>query len=208
MQTRPAENISDRGAQWRGRLVLLLLVIATVLPTIIAVTLARSGWQPQGRNLNHGELYQPPRSFPELALLAVKDGAPAFRSLRGKWLLLTVLDRPCDEHCQKTLYAMQQIRLGQGDHMRRVERALIVDLRQKDELTRLLTEYRGMHGYTADTRSLTALASALLPEGESPIGRLYIVDPVGNLVMRYPLTAEARGVSRDLTRLLRLSRVD
>jgi len=208
MQSRVVET--DRGAagQWRGRRILLALVLVTLLPTIAALLLHWSGWQPQGRNLGFGEILNPARPLPTVALSPAENTAMPFSALRGKWLLLTMLDRGCDEGCRTTLYAMQQIRLAQGDHMRRVERVLIADERQKGELARIANDYRGMYLYFSDRRTLSELSRALLSPEPAGSMRMFIVDPNGNLVMRYAPTANPSGVSKDLARLLRLSRVD
>lgn len=208
MQSRVVE--ADRGAaeQWRGRRILLLFMLVTLLPTMAAGILYWSGWQPQGRNLSFGELLDPVRPLPELALHSADGSVKSFSALRGKWLLVMVTDRPCYEGCRGTLHAMQQIRLAQGEHMRRVERVLIAGPRRRNELTQLASEFPGMQIYTSDGRALSVLAKTMAAADQKIAEQLFIVDPQGNLVMRYPPAANASGVSKDLARLLRLSRVD
>lgn len=208
MQNRVVETGRAVAEQWRGRRILLLLVLVTLLPTMTAGLLYWSGWQPQGRSLSFGKLLDPVRPLPVLVLEAADSGVKSFSALRGKWLLVTVINRPCEDACRGTLHAMQQIRLAQGDHMRRVERVLIADQRRKNGLPGLASEFPGTQIYTSDGRALSTLAMTLAAEAQGIADNLFIVDPKGNLVMRYPATANASGVSKDLTRLLRLSRVD
>lgn len=208
MQNRVVESGRAAAEQWRGRRILLLLVLVTLLPMMAAGFLYWSGWQPQGRSLSFGELLDPVRPLPELALEAAGSRVKSFSALRGKWLLVSVTDRPCEDACRGTLHAMQQIRLAQGDHMRRVERVLVADQRRNNGLTGLTSEFPGTQIYTSDGRAVSTLAKTLAAEAQGVAGNLFIVDPKGNLVMRYPAAANASGVSKDLTRLLRLSRVD
>lgn len=207
MKSKPVEPGRSAAGQWRGRRVLLLLVLVILLPTIAAGLLYWSGWQPHGRSLSFGELLDPVRPLPELALHSTDGGVKSFSALRGKWLLVTVLDRPCSDACRATLYTMQQIRLAQGEHMRRIERVLIADPRRKNDLTLLAGDFQGMQIYTSDN-ALPVLAKTLADGDPNLAERLFIVDPRGDLVMRYPPAANASGISKDLTRLLRMSRVD
>ncbi len=208
MQSKAVESRRGAAEQWRGRRILLLFVLVTLLPTLAAGLLYWSGWQPQGRNLSFGELLDPVRPLPEIALHSTGGGVKSPSALRGKWLLLAVLDRPCGEACRAMLHAMQQIRLAQGDHMRRVERVVILDQRRKNELAGLASDFRGMQIYLSDGKALSVLARTMADADQNVAERLFIVDPRGDLVMRYPSAANANGVSRDLKRLLRLSRVD
>ncbi len=208
MQSRAAEAGRGAAAQWRGRRILLLLGLVTLLPMMTAGILYWSGWQPHGRKLSFGELLDPVRPLPEFSLHAADGKVKSFSALRGKWLLMTLTNRPCDMGCRDTLQAMQQIRLAQGDHMRRVERVLVADSRRRNEVTRLASEFPGMKIYTSDGAALSVLARTIAAVEPDVTGHLFIVDPEGNLVLRYPSAANASGVSKDLTRLLRLSRVD
>jgi cytochrome oxidase Cu insertion factor (SCO1/SenC/PrrC family) len=122
--------------------------------------------------------------------------------LKGKWVLLSVDGGACDEYCQRKLYVLRQLRLTQGKDMERIERAWLVD---DDAPTgpAVLDEYKG-------TARIPARGSALLgalPSAGSLRDHVYIVDPLGNLIMRYPRDADPNGMKKDLARLLRASRI-
>jgi hypothetical protein len=152
-------------------------------------------WRPSAL-INYGELLQPP------VQLADTQAPEGLRELKGKWVFVSVDSGRCDDYCRRKLYIMRQVRLTQGKDMERVERAWLID----DEAApppALIDGYRG-------TRIIPAAASPLLPRlapAGSPRDHLYIIDPLGNVVMRYPRDPDPSAVKKDISRLLRASRV-
>jgi cytochrome oxidase Cu insertion factor (SCO1/SenC/PrrC family) len=179
---------------------LFWVAVASVAPFVLAY-LAFHLWMPEGR-MNYGELIEPPRTLPEAPLTSA-EGLP-FRlgDLRGKWILVLASPGACDEPCQRGLYHMRQLRRAQGKNMERIERVwLITDGVPLDPA--LARAFEGTHFVRAG-------GSVLLREpalaGDSP-GHLYLVDPLGNLILRYPPDADPTRILRDLGRLLKASRV-
>jgi cytochrome oxidase Cu insertion factor (SCO1/SenC/PrrC family) len=156
---------------------------------------------PPGRQTNYGELMhtQPLAD----AHLRLADGT-AFElgQLRGKWILLMTGSAQCGEACRRKLFTLRQLRLTQGKDMERIERAWLIS--DEEPLPAAVAEdYRG-------TWLIRAGASELLkrlPADRSPAEHLYIVDPLGNVVLRYASDAEPRKMIKDLTRLLKTSRI-
>jgi hypothetical protein len=106
----------------------------------------------------------------------------------------------CDGFCRRKLYSMRQVRLTQGKDMERIERAWLVDDEARPA-SELISEYRG-------TRVVSARGSPLLsrlPADVSVRDHIYIVDPLGNLMMRYPRDADPSRIKKDMTRLLKVS---
>lgn len=177
----------------------LWLIIVVGLAPFVFSYLAYYTWQPAGRT-HHGELQAQP--LPEGALV-LADGKPfRLEQLRGRWMLLMADEARCDEACVRKLYALRQLRLTQGKDAPRIERVwLLTDGREPP--AELLDEYAG-------TWVVRAAGSELL-EGLAPAGTardfIYLVDPLGNLVVRYPREAEPRGIIKDLVRLLKTSRI-
>jgi hypothetical protein len=169
-----------------------------VLPPIVAYLLYLS-WRPTSL-MNYGELIKP---VPLAEAVPATD--PALRELsklKGKWVLVTVDGGGCDDYCQRKLYTLRQLRLTQGKEMERIERAWLVD---DDAATgpALLEEYPG-------TARIPARSSALLgalPSAGSLRDHIYIIDPLGNLIMRYPRDPDPNRMKTDLARLLRASRI-
>jgi hypothetical protein len=176
---------------------LTLLAICAV-PTV-AAWLAYFVWPPQSRT-NYGELIEP-HPFRDEELRGV-DGAP-FRlsQLRGKWVLLQIDSGACAEGCRRKLLYMRQARLAQGRDALRIERVwLLADAATPDP--GLLRDHDGIHVLRAPgplTREFPAARSAT--------DHIYLVDPLGNLMLRFPGDPDARRMTKDLARLLRVSRV-
>jgi cytochrome oxidase Cu insertion factor (SCO1/SenC/PrrC family) len=181
-----------------GRLSLLAMTAIVVLPPIVAYVLY-STWRPSAL-MNYGELIKP---VPLAEVVVPADAAMSqLGRLKGKWVLLTVDGGACDGYCQRKLYILRQLRLTQGKDMERIERAWLVD---DDAPTGpgVLEEYKG-------TARIPARGSALLgvlPFAGSMRDHVYIIDPLGNLIMRYPRDPDPNGMKRDLARLLRTSRI-
>lgn len=197
LETREA---AYRDAMTRGRIKMLLIFLVCATP-VIASYVSFYFLKPAGR-VNHGTLIEPAQPLSDAAL-KLTDGHPARLSeYRGKWVLLTVDAGDCAEACRDKLFKMRQLRTMQGKDRDRVERVWLISDEAPLE-TMLMREYDGM-------RMLRATASPLL--GELPFSgrqsdQIYLIDPLGNLVMRYPRDADPMKMSRDLSRLLKYSRI-
>ena len=151
-------------------------------------------WHPGG-SVNHGELIQPPRPLPDSAL-----SAPY--SLQRKWTMLYVQNGACDELCLKRLYDMRQVRTALDRDMTRVQRVLIANSDCCDA-----QKLRQMHPDLITVPLGVAQGPLLdsLPSPDSP--RIYLVDPLGNVMMFYPANDQAKGMLEDMKRLLKLSQI-
>lgn len=182
----------------------LFAVIAVCASPVIASYLTYYVIKPSGRT-NYGDFIDP-RAHPVPALKGVSlDGKPLeLDAYRGKWIMLQVDTGDCNDACQKKLYAMRQLRLTQGKEMSRVERVWLVTDKAPVE-TMVLREYDG-------TRLLRADADAVarwLPTaaGTKPSDHLYMIDPLGNLMMLFPKDPDLNKVKKDLGKLLKASRI-
>ncbi len=176
----------------------MLVILALCAAPVVAAWLAYLVWPPASRT-NHGELIQP-RPLPDPSLVRI-DGTP-FRlsGLRGKWLLLQLDGGRCGEACRRKLLYMRQLRLTQGKDMERVERVwLVTDDAPVDPA--LLREFGGTYAVRAG-----ALAHEF-GAADAASGHLYLVDPLGNLMLRWGASTDPNGMKRDLSRLLRASRI-
>jgi cytochrome oxidase Cu insertion factor (SCO1/SenC/PrrC family) len=174
-----------------------MAVIAIGFP--VAAYVLYLTWRPTSF-VNYGELITP---VPLAQLSAPGDTALAdLARLKGKWVLLTVDGGACDDYCQRKLYVIRQLRLTQGKEMERIERAWLVD---DDGVpgAALDQEYQG-------TARIAARGSAVLralPAGGSARDHVYLIDPLGNVMLRYPRDPDPNRMKRDLARLLRASRI-
>jgi hypothetical protein len=185
---------SDANAPARRNRLTLWLILAVCAAPIIASYVAYYVWQPSG-HVNYGELIAP-RALAE-ATLQTLDGRPfRWSEVRGEWVLLNLDPASCDERCRTKLVYTRQVRLAQGNDAERVERVWIVtDGGSPDPL--LLAEHPGLRVVR------TAASSAI--RTFSP-DHIYVIDPLGNLMMRFPSDPDPRRMLKDVSRLLRHSK--
>ncbi|MES2069035.1 MAG: cytochrome C oxidase subunit I [Pseudomonadota bacterium] len=160
--------------------------------------------KPEGRT-NYGAILDPRQyPMPKLGSILLGGEARELDAYKGKWIMLQVDSGACAEACQKKLYDMRQLRLIQGKEMDRVERVwLITDDQPID--TALIREYDG----TSMLRAKPELLKAWLPAeaGTSISDHIYIIDPLGNLMMRFPKDADPNKIKKDIIKLLKASAI-
>jgi hypothetical protein len=179
----------------RQRRILVGVALMFFAPLAVAFILYYGhAWHPGGQ-VNHGELIQPPRALPDA-------GLPPPVSLQRKWTMLYVQRGTCEEQCFKRLYDTRQVRTALDREMDRVQRVLIADADCCD--LKLLRETHADLVVVTRTAAIEPLLK-LLPEPDSR--RLYLVDPLGNVMMFYAADAPAKGLLEDMKRLLRLSQI-
>lgn len=182
----------------RSMLTLWILLAVCALP--LAASYGLYYFAPPSERMNYGELLQP-KPLPEMQLLGL-DGQPVpLGSLKGKWVLLHADSAACDERCVTKLYKLRQVRLTQGKNMERVVRVWLVTDQQPANAA-ALRNYEG-------TLVLRASAEVLrnFPASADIRDHIWLIDPLGNLVLRYPPAADPSGIKTDLQRLLKLSRI-
>jgi cytochrome oxidase Cu insertion factor (SCO1/SenC/PrrC family) len=176
-----------------GRRTLLLIAAVTLAPVVASYTAYYLF--PREPKANYGTLL-PTAPVPPIAGTR-PDGTPfRIEDLRGHWVLLTCAAGDCDAACQRKLYATRQARTMQGKEQDRVVRAWLV-VGDALPAPALLEQHPGLV-----VARVPAAAPAALPGGAAPI---YLIDPLGNLVLRYPDDSDIKGVAKDLTRLLKAS---
>lgn len=192
------------------RLTLILMVLMFVVPVGAAIVLhsLEGGWRP-GQSVNFGELITPVRALKNLDLETIDDKAFTEKDLQGVWTLFYVDSADCNEQCQDNLYEIRQSRLGMGGEKERIQRVmLITDSKKLDDMKPLLAEHYGMKVVTA--RDLPSVLRHFEFENEAPARsaqRVYIIDPLGNLMMRYKAEQGPRDLVKDLVRLLKYSKI-
>ena len=193
----PAGVDPQRRGSARRTLVLLALVCAA---PVIASYIAYYWVHPTTR-INYGELLEPVTT-PEIAGRRL-DGTP-FRlsELRGRWVLLMADAEQCAARCERKLYATRQARTIQGREQDRIVRVWLLADGAPPPTAELGAQHPGMIIVRGDARQWQ-----MLPGPEGAAGSVYVVDPLGNLVLRYPAEPDIRRLARDLERLLRASRI-
>jgi hypothetical protein len=193
----------------RGRRVLLLLAGLFFVPLGVSVYLyyGHSALRPAG-TVNHGELVEPPRPLPRLALPLLDGGLTAPDFLTHKWTLLYVGPGVCGARCRVALYDTRQIRTALNRDMSRVQRVFLAtgDCCDADFLHRAHPDLLTVRA-TATAAPLLAALPRFLGTAPADAGRVYLVDPNGNLMMSYPPDARPKGILEDMKRLLLLSNI-
>jgi cytochrome oxidase Cu insertion factor (SCO1/SenC/PrrC family) len=211
----PAPAARARPARPR-RGVLLLLALVFFAPLLLAFALYYgSSWRPIGHT-NHGALIQPARELPPTALPQVGPAAAATAAatgsdplaaadvLTGKWSLVYVGRGDCDAECRNTLYFMRQTHLGLANLIPRVQRVFLVTAGccDRDYLAR---EQPNLITLNAEVAAGAALLAQFPPERRA--STIFVVDPRGNLMMRYDAHDDPKGLREDLKKLLALSHI-
>jgi hypothetical protein len=162
----------------------------------------------------------------ESAFLALQAEAQTRRALqqlgdwRGRWLMVRVGPAACNEACQQELWLMRQVRLTTGRERDRVERLwVLTDNGQPDPA--LIAQHEGLWVVRLGDRKhhdqLVSNWLSVATRGQAATGataaqgsgasNIWIVDPLGNLMMRFPDNPDPNGMKKDLNRLLKASRI-
>lgn len=198
--------IDTKGARKRGRWMLWLVLLVCASP-LIASYFTYYVIKPEKRN-NYGTLIdQRAHPVPAMATTTL-DGRPqALEQFKGKWVMLMVGSGACPDVCQKQLFALRQLRLMQGKEADRIERVwLITDKEPLDTL--IIREYDGTHMLRADAATVTRWLP--VDNGTTPADHIYLIDPLGHLMMRFPKDPQlqdVRKVYKDIYKLLKASAV-
>ncbi len=197
------EQARSRTHRGRWRMLMVLLVCAS---PVIASYFTYFVLRPEGGATAYGTLIQPSRSLPaDLALQDLEGRAVPPTALRGQWLLVAVGPAACDQACEQRLFMQRQLREMLGRERERLDKVWLItdDAALAPPLQAALTAPPAVTLLRADA---AAVAAWLSPEpGHTLEQHLYIVDPLGEWMMRVPAQAEPQRVKRDLDRLLRAS---
>ena len=186
-----------------GRWKMLLVLLVCAAP-VVASYLTYYVVRPEGRR-NLGELIDPQRPLPDVIAQAM-DGNPVnLRALKDQWLLISVAGAQCDAICARHLYLQRQLREGLGKDKDRLDWVWLID----DSFPVPAEILPALKTATVLRVPATELQKWLSSaQGSKLSDHLYLVDPLGNWMMRFPalLSAEqAPKVKRDLERLMRAS---
>lgn len=183
----------------------MLLVLAICAAPVIASYFTYYVVRPEGRT-NYSELIQPLRPIPaDLPLTDLQGAAVKAESLKGQWLLVVVSAAACDAACERLLWVQRQLRETLGRDKDRLDKVWLID-------DAGVPKPQTLRGVTTNTEATVlrapaaALAAWLLPaRGQALEDHMYIVDPMGNWMMRVPANPEPAKLKRDVEKLLRAS---
>ena len=183
-----------------GRWQLLGVLLVCAAP-VIASYFTYYVIRPEGRR-NHGVLIEPQRPLPDIATTALDGRAGSLRDLKDQWLLVSVAGGACDAACERQLYLQRQLREVLGRDKDRVDRVwLIPD--QAEVRPALLPALAQAWTLRVDAARLSQWLQA--DAGQTLSSHLYLVDPRGDWMMRFPADADPVRIKKDLMRLLKAS---
>jgi hypothetical protein len=183
-------------AQQHGRRTLLLIAASFFVPIAVAAWMYYSGssWRP-AETTQLGDLITPPRLIPDTALAADDDT----QRLHGSWNLLVLSGASCSSACNEAIDHVQRVRLSLGPKMSRVQTVYLPAAATAIPVN-MQSDYPAMHilapELSGDIRSVV---------GDFTEGQVFLVDPLGNLMMQYEPDTEMAAIRKDLARLLNLS---
>jgi hypothetical protein len=182
----------------------MFAVLLVCAAPILASYLTYFFIKPEGRT-NYGDLIDPRQyPIPAMASTSLDGKAQTLGDFQGKWIMLKVGGSACDQKCQDMLFMMRQLRTMQGKDADRIERVWLITDQEPLE-TMMLRVNDG-------TRFLRAPAEAVrkwlpLEPGDKVEEHIYLIDPLGHLMMRFPKDADPSKVKKDLGKLLKASAI-
>lgn len=146
--------------------------------------------------MNYGELVAP-QPLPDATIPTLDGRVLRLPELKGQWILLMAAPAVCDGRCRENLVYMRQVRLAQGRETGRIERVWLVTGAGNPDPA-LIAEHPGLH--------IARNAQNAAGEVAAAPGQIHVVDPLGNVMMRFPADPDPRRMLKDLARLLRHSK--
>jgi hypothetical protein len=182
----------------RGRLTLLAIAALFALPILASMYFyfSDAGWRP-GERIQHGDLISPPRTLPD-GPLTHGDNSPRFREV---WSLVVLTETQCDATCVDALEKIRQVRLWLGPKINRLQTVVL------PTDSAILTE-----AMRAEHPKLIIAEPSLSQSSRSAIGgynngQIFMVDPLGNLMMSYKPGVDMGDIRKDIGHLLRISNI-
>jgi len=205
--TAAARRVPPKRSSWT----LYAILFICLAPVLGAVYAYFGQWRPDGVS-NYGTLVEPQRPVPTADALGLTqlDGTPFdLRSLAGKWIMLTVDGGACPEECAKKLFIMRQTHASTGKSVDRIERVWLVSDREPLH-TEVIRAYDGMYMLRADPTRLAKFLA--LPEGggdpvQAVENHIWLIDPLGNQMLRFPENPDPAKLRKDLGKLLHASKI-
>ena len=191
---------NPQNAKLSGRKILLILAVVFLLPFTMAALLHLLDLKPNGKS--YGDLIQPPKSLQFPVLKDVQGKSFKSQQWLKKWSVVMVDSTACAAPCQEKVQLLKQVHTSLNKEIKRVQRVLLVPNgiqgETMNELQKIYPDLIILAGADAETVKFAA-------EFNVTGGQVYLVDPLGNLMMSYSEKMDPKGLRSDLTRLLKNS---
>lgn len=198
--------------QSRSRKQLILLVAFFIAPILLAIivynTMPASGPE---KTKNYGDLVIPARPLTDVALQTESGNTFKFSDMHKTWVMVYIGEASCDKTCADVLYKMRQSRLAQrGEHLRIKRLYISTSGKAKSTLVKVLKDHPGLEVVSGSEQNIKDVLNQFALENKAAAksaNRLYLVDPLGNLMMSYESDFNAKGLIKDVELLLKISRI-
>lgn len=191
----------DVAQQRKGRMIFLLLAIFFIIPLLVVMAMIKLDWRPTGKS--YGQLIHPPVSIAAATHWENDhhESVPAF--WQDKWNMVLIA-RECDAMCMQRLHDLRQVYVSLYKDMIRVQRVLITEQVNTEPIR---ARYPDLLIINGQLEQITDLGRMLSGGGQNTLDaqRVYFIDPLGNIMMQYPLEQEAKWIRKDLMKLLKAS---
>ncbi len=204
----PVSN-KERNQNRTKLIILIALFFGSVLIAWVLINNADT-WRPWSTK-NNGDLITPARPVTDLTMQTLEGSPFTLKEMVGKWVMVYIGQAECDKPCKINLYNIRQTRLGQKGEHDRIERLYIMVADEASTtLKNTLSDFSGMKVVRVDAATLPKLLSSFKTNSGIPANtanRVYLVDPIGNFMMKYEQGFDPRGLAKDLELLLKVSLV-
>ena len=195
-------NIEYLDQQRRGRLILLCMLIFFITPIIAVVAMYKLDWRPKGESI--GELVTPAKALTMQQPLVSSDGNVAsINLLKDKWSMV-YMTADCDAQCKDKLHQMRQLHVSLYKEIPRMQRLLFTTV---SDVTEIKQNYPDLLIVNQPKTDIISFSEQFNIHNETSMtaGRIYLIDPLGHLIMSYSASTSPSLVRKDITRLMKYS---
>jgi len=196
----------------KNKITMILLFAMFVAPIVFAVYIFNTNDADSYKTKNRGNLIRPAKELKNIELQFFEDKKPyKLVDQEHQWLMVFIGAGECNNECKRQLVVMRQTRLAQGGEFTRVNRMYLMLDKQSDQFMKEVKEYHpGLAILNGTQAQIDNVISQFTLDDKVDVGksnRIYIIDPIGNLMMYYEFDANASDIAKDLMRLLKASQM-
>jgi len=196
----------------KNKITMILLFAMFVAPIVFAVYIFNTNDADSYKTKNRGNLIRPAKELKNIELQFFEDKKPyKLVDQEHQWLMVFNSKGECNDECKRQLVVMRQTRLAQGGEFTRVNRMYLMLDKQSDQFMKEVKEYHpGLAILNGTQAQIDNVISQFTLDDKVDVGksnRIYIIDPIGNLMMYYEFDANASDIAKDLMRLLKASQM-
>ncbi|MEM8844594.1 MAG: hypothetical protein AAGB35_06065 [Pseudomonadota bacterium] len=190
----------------KSKFVGYMLFAVFLVPLLIAIAMyAMRGDSSQIKTVAHGELVHPAQPIEVLTVKVNSDESYDLSNLQGKWTYILYLDDACNLQCEAALFKIRQTRLATGREATRVQSFMVMGSSRAEIVDEVILQ-RNPKIIFGQLEELTITDDVASKENLQP-NLIYLIDPNGNLMMKYDDMATSKGMLKDIKKLLKLSNI-